>query len=189
MYGLVNQAIADLITNGWDDETWTAIRVRANVEHQRFFAGEQYDDAVTYALVEAAAEVLQLRPDEVLEAFGRHWILFTGARGWGPTIDAAGNTVREVMHNLDAMHARVSVAMAEATMPNFRMVTEDEDSFVVEYLSPRVGLAPMVKGLLEGLGERLEDPHTAVEVSAGTSGDLSRHEFRLTRRTFVTQPN
>jgi len=177
MYGLVNQAVADLVATEWDDATWNAIRARAGIDEDRFIATHRYDDQVTYRLVEAASEVLGVDTQKILEAFGRHWILFTGAKGWGPTLDAAGDTLLEVLQNLDALHSRVSITMPGAQMPSFDVEQRDDNTLLVQYLSRRPGLAPMAVGLLQGLGERLGDPHEVAEVSASVSEGLHVHQF------------
>lgn len=64
MYGLVNQAIEDLVRSNHDDATWEVIKQRAEVQTEAFLSMEEYPDDVTYRLVQAAAEVLNTPPEE-----------------------------------------------------------------------------------------------------------------------------
>ena len=124
------------------------IVARAGLEMPLFVAMEPYDDAVTYRLVDAASDVLGLTPSEVLEAFGEHWVLFTGREGYGPLLSAMGVTLPQFLRNLDAMHSRVALNMPGLRPPSFACEEIDERSLVLRYWSERPGLAPMVTGPL-----------------------------------------
>lgn len=156
MYGMVNQAVADLAERLGGPELWSAIVERAGMDLPVFVAMEAYDDDVTYRLVAAASEVLGLSQEEVLEAFGEHWILYTGEQGYGPMLSAMGATLPEFLANLDSMHSRIALSMPELRPPSFASEELDERRIRVRYWSERQGLAPMVTGLLKGLGARFD---------------------------------
>ena len=153
MYGLVNKAVEDLAMTLGGRELWVAIVERAGLEMQVFVAMEAYPDAVTASLVEAASEVLGLSQEEVLEAFGEHWIRYTGREGYGPLLSAMGSTLPQFLGNLDAMHSRIALSMPSLRPPSFACDEVDDRTLVVRYWSERPGLAPMVTGLLRGLAE------------------------------------
>lgn len=152
MYGMVNQAVRDLATTLGGDPLWQQIRERAGVDVEVFVAMEPYDDAVTYRLVEAASAILGMSPDEVLEAFGVHWVAYTGQVGYGPLFTAMGATLPEFLRNLDAMHTRIALSMAALQPPSFTSEELADGRLRVRYWSQRDGLSPMVRGLLKGLG-------------------------------------
>lgn len=156
MYGLVNQAIQDLVVETAGKSVWNEIRMAANLEQKEFEASVIYDDKVTLALVSAASERLRLPAEQILKSFGRHWILYTGREGWSSVFEMTGSDMESFLSGLDEMHARVRVAMPDADMPQFTLVPKD-DHLVLEYRSSRDGLAPMVEGLLEGLGEYFDE--------------------------------
>lgn len=152
MYGMVNQAVQDLATSLGGDSLWQQIRDRAGLDVEVFVAMEPYDDALTYRLVQAASEVLGLSADEVLEAFGVHWVTYTGQVGYGPLFTAMGTTLPEFLRNLDAMHTRIALSMPALQPPSFTCEELADGRLVVRYWSQRAGLSPMVRGLLKGLG-------------------------------------
>lgn len=158
MYGLVNKAVVDLVVGRFGQETWDTIKKKADVDIDVFVSMDGYPDDVTYRLVGAASEVLKIPPEAVLEAFGEHWVLYTAKEGYGPMLDASGQTLREFLLNLDALHARVALTMPELRPPRFRLVPVDETTMLLEYHSTRQGLAPMVSGLLKGLSIRFNTP-------------------------------
>jgi hypothetical protein len=154
MYGLVNQGVHDLAVTLGGEPLWERIVAAAAVGDEQFVSMSTYPDEVTYRLVTAASTVLGLTEDEVLHAFGRHWVLYTAARGYGAIFDTMGRDLPEFLANLDAMHARLSLSMPDLTPPSFVCEELGSGRLRLEYWSDRPGLAPMVAGLLAGLGER-----------------------------------
>ncbi len=177
MYGLVNRAVEDLITSSAGVETWQQVCAAAGVEIDYFEAMEPYDDSITYNLVAAASEVLNTPAAEILEGFGRHWVLYTGAEGWGPILDSQGSTVAEMIGNLNDMHVRIQATMPSLVMPRFHVTRSDDDRIVFEYHSEREGLAPMVLGLMKGLAERCNEQWDVAQV--GFRADNGFDTFEL----------
>ena len=77
MYGLVNQAIRDLVLSTSNQAAWSGICRHANVHQEQFLDLKSYPDEMTYALVVASAETLALPPATVLREFGKHWVTYT----------------------------------------------------------------------------------------------------------------
>jgi len=172
VYGLVNKAIQDFAVTAGGEDAWERIRERAEVEALAFVSMQSYPDELTYRLVGAAAEVFDRPADELLRDFGRHWILYTGREGYGPLLQNAGATLREFLHNLDALHARVALSMPDLHPPSFICEDAGEGRMTVRYFSERTGLAPMVVGLLEGLGALFGQDVRVTHVAArGASHD------------------
>lgn len=152
MYGLVNKAIEDLVCARFGQETWEAIKRKADVDIDAFVSMNAYSDDVTYRLVGAASEVLGLSLEALLEAFGEYWVLYTGREGYGEVLKMAGESLPAFLQNLDSLHARVGLVFPHLKPPSFRCTDIREDSLHLHYYTDRPGLAPMVKGLLKGLG-------------------------------------
>ena len=93
MYGLVNKAVVDLVCSKFGQDTWNKIKAKAEVDIDVFVSMDAYPDDVTYRLVGAASEVLKIPPEQVLEAFGEWWVLYTASEGYGPLLDASGTTL------------------------------------------------------------------------------------------------
>jgi hypothetical protein len=153
MHGLVNQGIHDLAIQLGGEQLWADIRAAADVDVENFIGMDNYSDELTYRLVHGASSVLGISESEVLQAFGKHWILYTGRRGYGPMFDTMGGTLPEFLGNLDAMHARLRLSIPALKPPSFVCEECTDQQLRLEYWSDRPGLAPMVLGLLSGLGE------------------------------------
>ncbi len=154
MYGLVNRALQEFICKHHGDASWQAIKAAAGVDVEFFVRMESYPDDITYRLVGAACASLNIEAAALLRDFGRHWVLFTGQEGYGSLLDGAGSSLQEILANLDDLHVRVGLMYPALKPPSFRCSDVRDDGLTLHYFSERPGLAPMVVGLIEGLGER-----------------------------------
>lgn len=152
-------------------ELWASIVARAGIDLQVLVAMEPYDDALTYRLVEAASTALGISEDEVLEAFGEHWILYTGLQGYGAMLSMMGTTLEQLLADLDSMHSRVALNMPDLRPPAFACEVAGEGHILLRYWSQREGLAPMVAGLLKGLGRRFDLDLTVALAPRGAGED------------------
>lgn len=162
MYGMVNKAIEDLVCSRFGEDSWEAIKENAGVDIDAFVSMDAYSDDVTYRLVGAASEHLNLPVDKVLEAFGEHWVLYTAKEGYGNLMTMMGDSLPTFLQNLNQLHARVRLNMPHLNPPSFRCTDLTATSLRLHYYSMRPGLAPLVVGCLIGLGKMF---HTNVHVS------------------------
>lgn len=181
MYGLINRAIKEHVLDATDELTWNEVRKKAGLDDDSFVAMDRYDDEVTYDLVDAAGEVLGAPTEDILRGFGRYWVLYTGAEGWGPMLDLMGSTVIDMLSNLDDMHHRLRTTMPSMVMPQFRVLSASPNEIVFNYISTREGLAPMVLGIMHGLNERCGEDWTVTQT--GFRVDNGFDTFTLTTAT------
>ncbi|MCE2711547.1 MAG: heme NO-binding domain-containing protein [Cryomorphaceae bacterium] len=176
MYGLVNKAIKDLVTDNYGEETWVEICERANFEDLDFISMSPYPDKLTFDLVGAASEVLSVPAEDLLFAFGEYWILYTAEKGYGNMLDLSGDTFPKFLKNMNMLHERVNASMPKLQPPVFSVRNETESSLELVYASHRTGLIPMLKGLISGLGKRFD---LSVE-STHISEENGAHVFKIT---------
>ncbi|MFO1318425.1 MAG: heme NO-binding domain-containing protein [Burkholderiales bacterium] len=179
MYGLVNKAIEDMVTQLKGGAAWEALKRDAGVDLDTFVGMDQYDDAVTYRLVAAASRMLNLPSDEILEAFGEYWTMYTAEKGYGHLMNAAGENVFDVLDSLDDMHTRLEMLYPNMRIPHFDLTRESGTRAVLRYESERDGLAPMVVGLVKGLGKRFDTPLIVERLDRREDGAES-DSFRIT---------
>lgn len=155
MYGLVNQALEDFVTREFGSAAWDRIREGAGINQDMFIAMDDYPDETTHKLVRAATEVLGLDAARVLEAFGEHWVLYTAQSGYGEMLAMFGSDLRSFLNSLDNLHSHVAMSFPALRPPSFAVEQMEGDTgLLLHYRSERAGLAPMVIGLLKGLGRR-----------------------------------
>lgn len=153
MYGIINKAIQDLAIKQGGEQIWEKICTNAKCSDSSFLLSQPYEDAITFRLVAAAAQEFDIPAQTLLRDFGKHWISYTRGQGYSSLMGMFGSNMREFIGNLNGLHSQLFAAMPEAKPPHFTVVADDGSSFVVQYRSERVGLAPMVQGLLEGLAD------------------------------------
>ena len=143
MYGLINKAIHDLVTSRFGEATWAEICRKAGVTDPGFVTMVKYPDDVSYRLVGAASEILKTPPEQILEAFGEHWTVYSAAVGFGHLLDFAGSNLVDFLRNLDTMHTRVALTFPELQPPSFKVTDVTDSSLRLHYYSQRPGLAPV----------------------------------------------
>ena len=178
MYGLVNKAVQDLIVTQFGNDKWEEIKRKADIGVESFISMNPYPDEVTYNLIRAASEVLGLPPDEILEAFGEYWTVYTAREGYGEMLKLAGDSFVEFLQNLDNLHARVGLIFPKLKPPKFHCTDVTEESLRLHYRSERAGLAPMIIGLVKGLG-KLFDTEVNVSIDKGRTNGYGHNEFLI----------
>jgi Haem-NO-binding len=156
MFGLVNKGLEDMVCSQYGEETWEKIKSQADVEIEAFISMDSYPDDITYRLVDAASVVMEMPATDILEAFGKYWLLFTASEGFGSLMEMAGDNLPEFLQNLDNLHARVGLSFPELQPPSFLCSDLEQESLKLHYYSDRPGLTPMVVGMLKGLGEKFD---------------------------------
>jgi len=155
MYGLLNKGIEALVVNQYGEDTWEKIKEKAGFKGN-FLNMEVYDDAVTYNLVGAATEVLNVDINTLLVEYGKSWVKFTMEKGYGQMLNMAGKDFPTFLKNLNNLHERVGHTYPKLKPPRFKTTVINDESLRLEYHSIRPGLAPVVEGILYGLGERFK---------------------------------
>jgi hypothetical protein len=171
MYGLVNKAIKDLVVSNHGESVWQEICERADFLEQDFIGMNPYPDKLTFDLVKHTSDVLSVEQSVVLELFGEYWILYTAREGYGDLLDLTGSTFVEFLDNLDMLHYRINNLMPQLEAPQFRARNKTENSVELEYHSNRVGMIPMLIGLIRGLGRRFELEVTTEQIQFKAQGD------------------
>jgi len=170
MYGLVNKAIQEMVCDHFGKEAWQAIKALAETEDENFISLESYPDDLTHRLVKSASQVLGISAAEIMEDFGKYWVQFTGQEGYGEMMNLAGDDLPEFLGNLDDLHSRLGVIFPKMQPPSFQCSDQKQNTLNLHYYSHRQGMAPMVLGLVEGLGERFTTDVEVTQIQAREQG-------------------
>lgn len=175
MYGIVNKAIEDLISEQFGASVWTAVKEKSEIDVDYFLSHEPYNDDITYKLAGAASDVLGISVGQVLNAFGEWWILKTGKEKYGGLLEAGGNNLKEFLINLPMFHNRIMLMYPKLTPPEFKVSDISDHSIHVHYFSSREGLQEFVRGLLNGLAKMYDVVATIDLIQTRDNG--STHEI------------
>ncbi|MBI1836757.1 MAG: heme NO-binding domain-containing protein [Flavobacteriia bacterium] len=178
MYGIVNKAIQELVTENFGEMTWLEIKKKAGINDDFFLSNESYPDGETFKLVVAASETLKITPNEVLIAFGEHWVLKTGGKHYGALMQSGGNNFKDFFINLPNFHSRVMLIYPSITPPEFKIIDKGGNHLELHYYSQRSGLQYFVYGLIQGLGKMFETVPT-IEIIKSKNDECDHDEFSV----------
>jgi heme-NO-binding protein len=176
MYGMVNLAIKEFLCGRYGPDIWAAIRLKISMDFDQFLTMEQYPDQLSVDILVAASDLVDEPASRLLEQLGEYWIAFAERSGYGELLEVLGNDLFEALQNLDNLHTRVGFAFPDLLPPSFWVTDIHGESLVLHYQSARVGLAPMVIGLLKGLGRRFSQK---VRVGQIDSPSSDHHRFQV----------
>jgi hypothetical protein len=172
MYGLVNKAIKDLVVQNHGMENWVEICRLSDFVEEDFVGLLPYPDSLTFTLIGNACRVLGADSEQLLEAFGEYWILYTANEGYAEMLNLAGDTFIDFLNNLDLLHHHVNNVMPELVPPQFSTRNQQSNSIELEYRSHRNGMIPMLRGLIQGLGKRFDMVVKTEQIEFKDKGDL-----------------
>ena len=153
MYGMVNRAILKCVEQHYGEEVFAKMLQKAGTSSAKYLSMEQYSDEESVALVVAAADAVGKSPASMLEEIGEYWIEFALNSDYGDLMRMAGDSLPDLLMNLDNMHTRVGQSFEHLEPPSFWCTDESDNSLTLHYSSLRSGLSPMVIGLVRGLGK------------------------------------
>ena len=180
MYGLVNKAVESLVLSKFGQDTWEIICEKANISGI-IISMKSYDDQVTYDLVGACVEVLEMSVEDVLHTFGEYWVLDVAVVNYSSLMDAHGMGFVEFVKNLDQMHSRIQMTFDTLNPPSSQCQELDAETIKISYFSERPGLTHFVVGLLSGLGKHFRED-VNIEILATKADGAVSDDFRVTDR-------
>lgn len=150
MFGMIHRSARDMVHEQFGEAAWDKVLEAAGLDEGALVSAQNYPDEVTFRLIGAAAQTAGLSVEDTLVAFGRYWVRSADKGPYASTLRMLGSNLLESLTNLDS----IQLAMPEARLPQFRVVSHDAQGIRVAYHSHRQGLEPFVQGLLEGLLDR-----------------------------------
>lgn len=176
-FGIINQCIEMLVSDKFGMDKWHAVKEKAgltDVDDGDFLDSHQYDQDITYQLVGAIVEILDITAEQALEATGDFFVSeYLPRKGYIPLVRSQAPTLRGLFAALNRMHSHLnSTHLPGLAPPCFKTQIWSEDSenmFLVHYWSYRPGLTPLVRGTIIGAARSLFQMKAEVEVVESTS--------------------
>ncbi|KAH8247344.1 hypothetical protein KR038_002854, partial [Drosophila bunnanda] len=163
-YGFVNYALELLVLKHFGDEIWEKIKKKAMVSMEgQFLVRQIYDDEITYNLIGAAVEILNIPADDILELFGKTFFEFCQDSGYDKILQVLGATPRDFLQNLDALHDHLGTLYPGMRAPSFRC-TEKDGELLLHYYSERPGLEHIVIGIVKAVASKLHGVEVEIDI-------------------------
>jgi len=177
---MINKAIRTLVIREAGEEVWEQVLETSDIDEDVYEDLESYDDGVTFSLVGAVSETLDIPAADVLEMFGVYWATDVAPKGYGDYFNAFGNDFKSFVSGLDEMHVRISQMLPSLQPPSFDIEELDENHFKIHYKSPREGLAPLAIGTLKGIAQHFggEADITQIEYKGTDDHDVFEVRFK-----------
>ncbi len=169
MYGMINKAIRNLVIREAGEEMWELVLESSGIDEDVYEDLESYDDGVTFSLVGAVSETLDMPASDVLEMFGVYWATDVAPKGYGEYFESFGNDFESFVAGLDEMHVRITNMLPSLVPPAFEIEKISKNYFKVHYVSQRDGLAPLAIGMLKGVAQHF-----------GGKADITQIEYKGT---------
>ena len=180
MYGMINKAIRTLVTRETSEEVWEQVLEASGIDEDVYEDLEGYDDGITFALVGAVSETLEVPPGDVLEMFGVYWATDVAPKGYGEYYNAFGNDFKSFVAGLDEMHVRITKMLPSLVPPAFSIEELGENHFKIHYVSQRDGLAPLAVGMLKGVAQHFGGEADITQIEYKGTDDHDVFEVRFT---------
>jgi hypothetical protein len=178
MYGIINQAIQQMVIRDHGEEEWLNIIHKSGIDIYEFRNHESYDDKYTYLLAETLAEHLNTHITEILRALGEFWIIDISLKKYPAMMATGGNSFREFLLNLPKFHNRVYLSYPDLIAPEFK-INDNGDNITVEYHSEREGLTHLMEGMLLGIIKMFNEDHVSVKLVYTKSNSTFDHDLFL----------
>ena len=170
MKGVINKGVQELIEERFGQDAWDAIRAAAGNDEPSFSPSLDYPDQMTIDLVMAAAQQLNMSPDQVMIEFGKYWVTNTGKATYPTLYALAGDNARVFLTRIDRIHSQVTASVTGAHPPRLKAENLPEGDMRLHYGSQR-RLCPVVHGLILGVGEYFSQDLSVNELNCMRRGD------------------
>lgn len=151
MYGLINKAIKEFITLHHGNEVWEETNRELGLSESQFISMESNPDEVTFRMLDHLSRKTGIPKTELAEQMGEYFLDFAGKEGFGDLLELAGDTLPELLQNLNELHVRVKMLMPDLNPPRFEISDQTENALMLHYYSSRDGFAVFMVGVLKGL--------------------------------------
>ncbi|XP_063704653.1 guanylate cyclase soluble subunit beta-1 isoform X2 [Culicoides brevitarsis] len=165
MYGFVNYALELLVLKTFGVEIWEEIKKKAEVNMEgQFLVRQIYDDQITYNLVTAAVEILNIPASDILELFGKIFFEYCQDAGYDKIMQVLGATPRDFLQNLDALHDHLGTLYPGMRAPSFRCTEGEDGTLILHYYSDRDGLEHIVIGIVKAVASKLHGVDVDIQI-------------------------
>uniref|UniRef100_A0AC34Q941 Guanylate cyclase n=1 Tax=Panagrolaimus sp. JU765 TaxID=591449 RepID=A0AC34Q941_9BILA len=160
-----------MVVRNYSHDVWLQILEQANLQEKREkILNHYYHDNITYDIVNIISNLTKIPKDQVWESFGTFFVGYVMEVGWDELLRSFSPTLRGFLENLNSMHYFIDhfVYKADLRGPTFRCEKGDNDSIILHYFTYRLGIYPIVKGIIKEIAKRIYNIEVQISVLAKT---------------------
>jgi len=157
MHGLINKAIESFVTDSFGALAWNEVMRRSGhagvIGPDGFESMQIYDDAITFALIDAAVEVLKHPRDCLLEDLGTYLISNEKMESLRRLLRFGGVSFTDFLYSLDDLPGRTAMAVPELVLPDLDLDETGVGTFVLTCRNGARGFGHVLVGILRALAD------------------------------------
>lgn len=154
MHGLINRSMESFLHKTYGAEVWLDVVKDAGLGFEHFESMFDYDDALSYAVLDAAAKRLSKSHDTLLEDMGTFLVSSPHIQSLRRLLRFGGVTFDEFLHSLDDLYDRGKLAVPELELPKLNLLEDGEAGrFKLICTSPLKGFGRVTMGVLRAMAD------------------------------------
>ena len=183
MHGLINRSIQCFLRDTYGPRLWAEVADRAGLGVDGFEAMLPYPDALTPALLNAAARVLDRPRDGVLEDIGTYLVSHPGIPALRRLLRFGGVGFVDFLQSLDDVQGRGRLAVPDLELPQLELRDHTPGRFTLTCRSAYPGFGHVMVGVLRAMA----DDYGALVLleHQGTRGEVDRIAIELLDQRFA----
>jgi len=153
MHGLVNRSIQCFVRDTYGPDHWQIAARRAGWENGPFDPLQVYDDALTLALVDAVAAVLNKPREAMLEDLGTYLVSQSAAHPVRRLLRFCGTGFVPFLLALEDLPDRVRLAFPDLDLPRIRVGRDSAEAFRITMPDAPPGMIRVLTGVLRAMAD------------------------------------
>lgn len=153
MHGLINRSIQSFLRDTYGTNLWTRTTLDARLGFDNFEAMLSYEDAVTDAVLDAAARQLNRPKEALLEDLGTYLVSHPHFEPLRRLLRFGGSEFVDFLHSLDELPGRARLAVPDLDIPQFELKPDGAGRFRLLCRGGRPGYGHVMTGILRAMAD------------------------------------
>jgi Haem-NO-binding len=153
MHGLVNRAVQCFLRDTYGVDRWLQVARIAGFGGDGFDTMAIYDQPVTDALIDAAAQMLDRPRDLMLEDMGTYLVSHPTVEPLRRLLRFGGATFMDFLLSLEDLPGRCRLAVPDLDIPGLALEEAEADVFLLHCRSPLRGAGHVMTGLMRAMAD------------------------------------
>lgn len=186
MHGLINRSIEGFVRVCYGGARWREVAADIGLRENRFQSFRHYPDAMTVALIAAAAQRLGKPEGELLEDLGAWLARLEGVRR---LLRFSGSDFADFVVALEELPDRGRMILPDLEVPRLAVEVRGPQQFTIRVLAGGAGWCAVIAGLLRAMSDDygalalILDEGEAISVNVSDEAFGEGRDFDLTVRT------
>ena len=153
MHGLINRSVQCFLRDTYGPSLWQRVVREARLGFDNFETMLHYDDALTGAVLNAAALALDRPRETVLEDLGTYLVSHPHLEPLRRLLRFGGVSFLDFLHSLDDLQGRGHLAVPDLDLPALDLIEEGGGRFTLLCRGGPTGVGHVMVGVLRAMAD------------------------------------